>query len=44
MECTVVPRTIVTLTLSADHRVADGRKATHFVAVFETLMGSPGTQ
>ena len=37
----VVPRTLVTLTLSADHRVSDGRQIARFIAEFETWMQTP---
>lgn len=37
----VVPRSVVTLTLSADHRVSDGRQAARFIAEFETLIANP---
>ena len=37
----IVPRTVVTLTLSADHRVSDGRQAARFIAKFETLIQTP---
>ena len=37
----VVPRTVVTLTISADHRVSDGRQVARFIAVFEKLMKTP---
>jgi pyruvate dehydrogenase E2 component (dihydrolipoamide acetyltransferase) len=35
------PRRVVTLTLSADHRVSDGRQASRFISVFEDLMQRP---
>ncbi|WP_146348175.1 dihydrolipoamide acetyltransferase family protein [Phaeobacter marinintestinus] len=38
---TVVPRNVVTLTLSADHRVSDGRQAAKFIAEFETRIMDP---
>lgn len=41
IEGQVVPRSVVTLTLSADHRVSDGRQATRFVSEFETLIQEP---
>ncbi|PWJ19251.1 dihydrolipoamide acetyltransferase family protein [Jannaschia seohaensis] len=41
VEDAVVPRHVVTLTLSADHRVSDGRQAARFIAVFEDLMKRP---
>lgn len=37
----IVPRTVVTLTLSADHRVSDGRRAARFIAEFETHIQNP---
>jgi len=37
----VVPRTVVTLTISADHRVSDGRQVARFISVFEKLMKTP---
>ncbi len=37
----VVPRTVVALTLSADHRVSDGRQAARFISEFETLIQTP---
>jgi pyruvate dehydrogenase E2 component (dihydrolipoamide acetyltransferase) len=37
----VVPRRVVTATLSADHRVADGRLAARFLAAFETALATP---
>ena len=37
----VVPRTVVTLTVSADHRVVDGRQVARFIAAFETFMKAP---
>ena len=37
----VVPRSLVTLTISADHRVSDGRQVARFIAEFETLMQAP---
>lgn len=39
----VVPRTVVSLTLSVDHRVSDGRQAARFIAEFETRINSPET-
>ncbi|MBS0126766.1 dihydrolipoamide acetyltransferase family protein [Thetidibacter halocola] len=41
VEGAVVPRHVVTLTLSADHRVSDGRVAAKFIAAFEELMQKP---
>jgi pyruvate dehydrogenase E2 component (dihydrolipoamide acetyltransferase) len=37
----VVPRNVVVLTVSADHRVSDGRQVARFIAEFETLIASP---
>ena len=37
----VVPRNVVTLTMSADHRVSDGRQVARFIAEFETQMQDP---
>ena len=37
----VVPRTVVTLTVSADHRVVDGRQVARFITAFETLIKAP---
>jgi pyruvate dehydrogenase E2 component (dihydrolipoamide acetyltransferase) len=37
----VVPRKVVTLTMSADHRVSDGRQVARFIAEFETQMQDP---
>ncbi|NKX45699.1 dihydrolipoamide acetyltransferase family protein [Roseicyclus persicicus] len=37
----VVPRRVVTLTLSADHRVSDGRTAARFVAAFAEQVQTP---
>jgi len=37
----VVPRTVVTLCVSADHRVVDGRKVARFITAFETLIQAP---
>lgn len=37
----IVPRNVVTLTLSIDHRVSDGRQAAQFVAGFETRIKDP---
>ena len=39
----VVPRTVVTLTLSVDHRASDGRQAARFIAEFQSLIASPET-
>lgn len=37
----IEPRSVVTLTVSADHRVADGRQSARFIAAFEALLQSP---
>jgi len=37
----VIPRQVVTATLAADHRVADGRIAAKFMTEFETLLLCP---
>jgi len=37
----VVPREVVTITVSADHRVCDGRQAAKLIAEFETQMQTP---
>jgi pyruvate dehydrogenase E2 component (dihydrolipoamide acetyltransferase) len=37
----VVARTVVTLTLSADHRVSDGRQIARFVSLFDTALQTP---
>lgn len=37
----IVARSVVTLTLSADHRVGDGRQAAQFIAEFETRITDP---
>lgn len=37
----VVPRSVVTLTMSADHRVSDGRQVARFISEFETLIQAP---
>ena len=39
----VEPRTVVSLTLSVDHRVSDGRQAAHFIKEFQSLIASPET-
>lgn len=39
----VEPRQTVTLTLSLDHRVGDGRQAARFLDAFETFMQTPET-
>ncbi len=37
----VVPRHVVTLTVSADHRVSDGRQVARFIAAFENAVQHP---
>ena len=37
----VLPRPVVTLTVAADHRVADGRQVARFIAGFEALITDP---
>jgi pyruvate dehydrogenase E2 component (dihydrolipoamide acetyltransferase) len=37
----VVPRQVVTATLSADHRVSDGHRGGRFLAAVERLLQSP---
>jgi pyruvate dehydrogenase E2 component (dihydrolipoamide acetyltransferase) len=39
----VVPRQVITLILSADHRAADGRQAAAFVDAFRTALAPPET-
>ena len=41
VEDQIVPRQLVHLTLSADHRVNDGRQAARFIAEFNSLLSSP---
>jgi pyruvate dehydrogenase E2 component (dihydrolipoamide acetyltransferase) len=41
VEGEVVPRHVVTLTVSADHRVSDGRQVARFIAAFEAAVQSP---
>lgn len=38
----IVPRPIVTATLSADHRVTDGHRGGIFLAAIERLLQEPG--
>ncbi len=40
---TVQRRTVVTMTMSVDHRANDGRKASQFIAAFETHLSRPDT-
>ncbi len=40
---TVQPRTVVTMTLSVDHRANDGRNGSQFIAAFETHLNRPDT-
>lgn len=37
----IVPRQVVTLTVSADHRVSDGRQVARFIAAFEDAIQKP---
>lgn len=37
----IVPRHVVTLTVSADHRVSDGRQIARFIAAFEDAVKAP---
>lgn len=37
----IVPRHVVTLTLSADHRVSDGRRGARFITAFATFLKDP---
>jgi pyruvate dehydrogenase E2 component (dihydrolipoamide acetyltransferase) len=37
----VMPRRLITLTVSADHRALDGRLVSRFIAAFETHLHSP---
>jgi pyruvate dehydrogenase E2 component (dihydrolipoamide acetyltransferase) len=39
----VLPRTVVCLTLSVDHRVSDGRQAARFITEFQSRIASPET-
>jgi pyruvate dehydrogenase E2 component (dihydrolipoamide acetyltransferase) len=39
----IVPRHVVTLALSVDHRVSDGRQAARFITEFETQIKDPET-
>ncbi|PRY26893.1 pyruvate dehydrogenase E2 component (dihydrolipoamide acetyltransferase) [Aliiruegeria haliotis] len=41
LDGTVVPRRLATFTLSADHRVSDGRQANRFLAEIETALQHP---
>ena len=40
----IVPRTIMTVTLSADHRVVDGAAAADFLRTLKNLLEEPGMQ
>jgi pyruvate dehydrogenase E2 component (dihydrolipoamide acetyltransferase) len=37
----IVPRTVVTVTLAADHRASDGRRGAKFLAKIDKLLQSP---
>jgi len=37
----VVPRSVITVTVAADHRVSGGRQAARFLSEFETLISQP---
>jgi pyruvate dehydrogenase E2 component (dihydrolipoamide acetyltransferase) len=37
----IAPRHVVTLTVSADHRVSDGRQIARFITAFETAIQDP---
>lgn len=39
----IVPRTVVTVTISADHRVSDGRRAAAFIKRFNEALSDPET-
>lgn len=39
----IIPRQVVTLTLSVDHRVSDGRQATQFISSFSEVISDPET-
>jgi len=39
----VMPRTVATVTVSADHRVSDGRQAAQFIQEFNTALSVPET-
>ena len=41
VEGEVIPRTVVSVTVSADHRVADGRVIAKYLAEFEDLVSAP---
>lgn len=37
----IIPRHVITLTVSADHRVSDGRQVARFIAAFEDAIQTP---
>jgi pyruvate dehydrogenase E2 component (dihydrolipoamide acetyltransferase) len=39
---TIVPRTVMTVTLSADHRAVDGATAAEFLRTLRRLLEEPG--
>ena len=41
VEGEILPRTVVTVTVSADHRVCDGRQAARFLSELETRLQTP---
>lgn len=43
VEGEIVPRMLINVTVSADHRVSDGRLAAKYIAAFEKLFERPGT-
>jgi len=40
----IIPRHVVTVTVSADHRVSDGRQVARFIAAFENAIQTPEEQ